>query len=65
MESKVQVSTSQIYKCVWSFTFEYLEIYIYMCDIICGHGLETTEMLKNGTAQLNTGIAIVRIPRNQ
>lgn len=33
--------------------------------MICGHGLETTEMLKNGTAQLNTGIAIVRIPRNQ
>lgn len=65
VESNVQVSPSQVYKCVWSLTFEYLEMYIYMCDMICGHGLGTTQMLKNGSTQLNTGIAIVRIPRNQ
>lgn len=65
VESNVQVSPSQVYECVWSLTFEYLEMYIYMCDMTCGHGLGTTQMLKNGSTQLNTGIAIVRIPRNQ
>lgn len=65
VEGRVQVSTSQTYKSVWPF-FEYLEIYIYKCDMICEQGLETTQMLKNGTTQLNTGIAIGgRIPSNQ
>lgn len=63
MEGSVQVSASQTYKCVWPFLFEYLERY--KCDMICGQDLETTPMLKNGITQLNTGIAIVRIPRSQ